>query len=889
MFHTLCKRIFFFALVCVGLPALPALAATVETALSADHAYVGVPISLYVRISNAESQTQPVIPEVSGLQVTASGVPSRSSQTTIMNGRRTDRTSVTYAWNITPRMPGQFVIPPLRVKVDGQTEQTRALRFTASKSETGDLLFVEVDGKQEKIFVGQPLDLVLRVLVKPYRDRQFDVTLSPRDMWDLISAQHSQWGAFGAALKDLAENRRQVTGQQVVHANAEGEDQLYYAYEIPATIYPTRPGEVDTGDVQIVMQYPTTLEQDRGFFSSGNLTIAQARPLVENAKIPSTRVVPIPELGRPADYRGAVGHYEMITRAHLQSVKAGDPITFNIGIRGDGPMELVQAPPLAELASLTDGFKVPDESLAGLIEDDVKVFSVNIRPRRAGITEIPALPFSFFDPQAEKFETVWSDPIAIEVKAADQLALSSIVASSTPRSKTTPPGKQPDPLTQIALNHYQGTGLLENTNQATSWSVIIGLLWAPFLFLIVSLVQFGPRMLNGWQGGRRLARKQAAYVLDNASSAEEVSSALLTYVAALAGIASPSLTRREAVTLLQNELSEQTVEEFDQLLATCEVACYAGASGADIQALVATARKQLQNIRRFHLRSPGKNRWLRTAVLLGACCFFTGLWGNSVGQLVAAELSHDQTAQILKEGSSAYQRGLVATTDAAVAKEAFSEAASKYQLLVDQGIKNGKLYSNLATAYLQSGQVALALANYERALAYLPGDSPIQAGRDRALFLLTGEKQIQKQSFSEWFQYWNERISQHLRLWSGIFFWSVFWLALAAVLWLRISVCRKVVGVAALGCLLSGFSLGFQYWQTDSADRGVVVAEDVELRAGNGSAFASLGGTTLPEGSRFEVVQRRGDWIQVRTTDGREGWVAAAAAEIIESHVPRAT
>ena len=396
-------------------------------------------------------------------------------------------------------------------------------------------------------------------------------------------------------------------------------------------------------------------------------------------------------------------------------------------------------------------------------------------------------------------------------------------------------------------------------------------------------------MLNGWQGGRRLARKQAAYVLDNASSAEEVSSALLTYVAALAGIASPSLTRREAVTLLQNELSEQTVEEFDQLLATCEVACYAGASGADIQALVATARKQLQNIRRFHLRSPGKNRWLRTAVLLGACCFFTGLWGNSVGQLVAAELSHDQTAQILKEGSSAYQRGLVATTDAAVAKEAFSEAASKYQLLVDQGIKNGKLYSNLATAYLQSGQVALALANYERALAYLPGDSPIQAGRDRALFLLTGEKQIQKQSFSEWFQYWNERISQHLRLWSGIFFWSVFWLALAAVLWLRISVCRKVVGVAALGCLLSGFSLGFQYWQTDSADRGVVVAEDVELRAGNGSAFASLGGTTLPEGSRFEVVQRRGDWIQVRTTDGREGWVAAAAAEIIESHVPRAT
>ena len=109
MFHTLYKRIFFFALVCVGLPALPVLAATVETALSADQAYVGVPISLYVRISNAESQTQPVIPEVRGLQVTASGVPSRSSQTTIINGRRTGRTSVTYRWALTPRVqPGPF-------------------------------------------------------------------------------------------------------------------------------------------------------------------------------------------------------------------------------------------------------------------------------------------------------------------------------------------------------------------------------------------------------------------------------------------------------------------------------------------------------------------------------------------------------------------------------------------------------------------------------------------------------------------------------------------------------------------------------------------------------------------------------------------------------------
>ena len=93
MFHTLRNRLLPLALIGLSLSVAPTLAATVETALSADHAYVGMPISLYVRVSDATSHAQPAIPEVRGLQITASGVPSRSSQTTIINGRRMDRTS----------------------------------------------------------------------------------------------------------------------------------------------------------------------------------------------------------------------------------------------------------------------------------------------------------------------------------------------------------------------------------------------------------------------------------------------------------------------------------------------------------------------------------------------------------------------------------------------------------------------------------------------------------------------------------------------------------------------------------------------------------------------------------------------------------------------------
>ncbi|MEC8338444.1 MAG: BatD family protein [Planctomycetota bacterium] len=878
MIQPLRRKLLGLALFSLSLSATASFAGSVETGLSANDAYVGMPISLYVRVSNASSHSQPVIPSVQGLQIVSAGVPSRSSQTTIINGRRTDRTSVTYAWNITPREPGSFVIPPLEVEVDGRVQRTRELQFRASKSETGDLLHVEVDGKQEKIFVGQPLDLVLRVLIKPYRDSRYDVTLSPRDMWDLVSTEHSEWGAFGETLQDLADSRQPVSAKQVLHTNAQGEPQPYYAYEIPATIYPTRPGEVDTLNVQIVMQYPTSLEQNRGFFSSGGLKIAQARPLVEDAQIPSTRVVPIPEKDRPADYRGAVGRYEMITRANPQRVKAGDPITLNIGIRGDGPMELVQAPPLAEIASLTEAFKVPDESLAGLVEDDVKVFSLDIRPRRAGITEIPALPFSFFDPQAEKFETVWSDPIPIQVAAADQLALSSIVASSAPRSKLeseTAPNKS---SAHIALNHYRGTDLLEHTAPASKWTLLVGFLWAPTLFCLLALIQFGPRVTDRWHGSRRSAYKRAGRDLDHASSAEAVSEALLRYVATVGGKPPHSLTSRDAIEIVQGSVPQHTIQELSQFLSRCDSQAYAGGTDVDVQALISDAREQLDDLHRSQIQATGKRRWLPAAGLWIMCVLFSAINADPV---MATELTRLQQEQVLHEAAEAYQEGVAAGDDAADAKEAFARSASKYQLLVDQGIDNRKLYANLASAYLQSGQAARALANYERALIYTPGNGDLKAGRDHAAFLLSGEKTLERPTILESFLGWNDTISVEARVWICIFFWSAFWITLAAMLHRDFRFGRKVAGFALGCCLLCGISLSIDFSNTESTSRGIVVADRVQLREGNGTAFASLEGATLAEGSRFRVMQQKGDWLEIRTDDGQQGWMAAEAAEII--------
>ena len=433
-------------------------AADVVTQLSSREAYVGSPVTLYVQVSGRGNPSITELPQVDGLDIRSVGSPSRSSQVTIINGRRSESNSVTYSFQVTPNREGTFQIPSFEVQTGAGAERTDPVRLAATKSETGDLMFAEIEGNGQKVFVGQPIDSKLKIWIKPFVDRKSNVKLSPNQMWQLISEQ-SNWGGFQATLEQLAENRQTVRGREVLRKDSDGIERAYYLYEIDATIYPKSAGVLDAQDVQVVYQYPLALGrsrdpfdsffQDSGFnrsslakqfFSNSSsfggrspfgrsLTITDARPIVVEPQVTDIEIASIPTNGRPDDYRGAVGRYAIVTQASPTEVKAGDPITLQIGIQGTGPMELVQAPPLSALAALTEDFKVADDSLAGVVKDDIKVFATTIRPRREGVAKIPAIPFSYFDPELEQFVTVRSDPISIEVGKAETLALDAIVGN----------------------------------------------------------------------------------------------------------------------------------------------------------------------------------------------------------------------------------------------------------------------------------------------------------------------------------------------------------------------------------------------------------------------------------------------------------------------------
>ena len=906
--------------------------------LSTREAYVGMPVVLQIQIANASDFDMPEAFEIDGCDVRSAGSPSQSSQITIVNGRRSENRSVTLQFLITPRRPGRFEIPELPIKVDGRTRMTRPIAFVATKSETGDLLFVEIEGSQDQVYVGQPLDLKLKLWVKPFRDRKNDIQLNESQMWQMISEQ-SAWGSFSDRIQELADNRQRPRGKEVLRDDGSGNQRAYFLYEIDATVYPTRPGRIDASDVQVVVNYPTALGRSRNPFDSffdddffgaspfgRRLTISQTRPIAAEAIVDSTKVLPVPMNGRPADYRGAVGRYRIVTESEPNSIDAGDPMTLRIGVMGDGPMELVQAPPLHEIESLTEAFKVTDHSLAGFVQDNTKVFVTTIRPRRAGITEIPPIPFSFFDPEKEEYETVYSEPIPISVHESEQLSMDSIVSRTGPNGGSTASrGSQsaaPDCTNEFSMDVLETTTSANNANWWLYFAIV-----PPGIWLVVV---FGRLSVWAYSGMPQFgsAKSIAIRRIETARVESEIATAIADFVAFKTGL--PIESQRQAVGTLRRiglpGEASQVESFFDHLdrrktdtLTTSTASESASvvarnnrSSRTTIDSSVSRAMSLLGTLdvaitaisKRNIRRSPkpmNRGLWRRSRrAIVGGFLVFLALTGQSHAQastagVAGSQLSKSQMQTIFEDANLAYQQAeAIVSTDQAEALERFADASQKYQLLVDQGVRSSRLFLNLANAYLRSGEWGRAICNYYRVLKLDPRNSQatlnLHFAQDRLERRSDSDSSANAKADIERSKFYvrplglsNLLAGSTSRFWLQVLFAiasTTFWcLMVLGTLQVRIPSMRLAV-VPPMFLLVCGIFLSLT--GAERASVAIIVTDDVQLRAGDGREFAEVAKLDSAEGREATITDHRNDWVKLTFSSGESGWLHASQIEPVD-------
>ena len=416
----------------IGAPNWARAAALVAT-LDRDTVYLGEQAVLTLTFEDANPGGPPGLPGIAGVVASYQG---QSSQFRVENGKSSQTLSFTYV--LQPRQPGEITIPALTVRVGGTTLTSQPLKLKAEKpapvpadlqAQAQQLAFLRLVVPKPELYVGESvlaeMDLYLRTGVQNITD--FQIANFPTE-------------GFSAG--------KQVSGQQ----------RQAMVGNVAFTILPLRfpltalkPGEWKLGPVSasVTVHLPASRGRDPfdipGFF---NRTVPQRVALA--AADVKLKVLPLPTEDRPADFTGAVGQFSLQASAGPTNVAVGDPITVKAAINGEGMIDQLTLPDF----SVWRDFKVypptvkvdaPEPTL-GL--RGTKFFEVVAAPQNLEIKELPAITFSYFDPQARRYRTLAAPPVPLTVRPTSASPPPSVALPGVGKGAETPAQNDIVPLKQ---------------------------------------------------------------------------------------------------------------------------------------------------------------------------------------------------------------------------------------------------------------------------------------------------------------------------------------------------------------------------------------------------------------------------------------------------------
>ena len=124
----------------------------------------------------------------------------------------------------------------------------------------------------------------------------------------------------------------------------------------------------------------------------------------------------LPLQDRPPGFSGAVGHFAVTSEVSQSTAMAGDPLLLRLRVHGVGGFDRVTTPMVTRDAEWRAyqpraTFKPGDK--AGFRGD--KTFEQPVIARRPGTQHLPSLDFSYFDPDAGRYEVAHAPAITVRV------------------------------------------------------------------------------------------------------------------------------------------------------------------------------------------------------------------------------------------------------------------------------------------------------------------------------------------------------------------------------------------------------------------------------------------------------------------------------------------
>ena len=337
--------------------------------------------------------------QVPGLTIEFNG---RTQRMTLRNGLT--MTEIGFRYTVTANAQGEYVIPPQSFKVDGALMEGDAVTLTvgAASAPVEDNLTPTVQlkvGKTE-FWKGEVVPVQVAILVHP--------AVQPlSQFFPQVKTPNFAVNRFD---RSAGLETRQVNGE------------IWRAWQMESVMSALQSGAQVFGPAEFKAELLTPDVSGFGDPMGRQQGNRSTRFLTSNTVPVNVKELPLE--GKPDNFTGAVGDFEISAEASPVVLNAGDPIAVEMVISGVGNFDAL-TPPVMEP---TEGWRlyeprVSQENRGWGTEPGRKSFTQILIPEKKHTT-VPSFVLSYFNPDTGAYVTRKSQPVALTVKGEFKAASS---------------------------------------------------------------------------------------------------------------------------------------------------------------------------------------------------------------------------------------------------------------------------------------------------------------------------------------------------------------------------------------------------------------------------------------------------------------------------------
>lgn len=526
-------------------------------------------------------------PNFEGFKIAAG--PSQQVSQSWINGKTSFNKS--YIYFLMPNKQGKFTIKPATLEYNNQTYQTEPITITVTKPvpqqqqqqqqrnpydpyQQQPQIVTSADGKLHLIaevsnsnpYLNEPITIVYKLYVHP------NIGVS-----NWTEVEKPKFNGFW-------NNNFDMKNLKVEKGKFKGEDYIFAVLR-KSVLYPQKSGKLEIESLGLDMEIEVPTGR-RDFF--GNYQTVQTTKRVSTG----TRIINVKPLppNAPAGFTGAVGKFSIAVKTNKNSLKEAESLDLDVVVSGTGNLKLFNLPKPTLPATFEvydpenkQNIETPLSGMTGSISDKYTII-----PQEKGDYTINPLEFSYFDLATKTYKTLTSDPIDIKVLINETLA-----QNDTKKIEKNPKTKLLKDQFQDIKFKTKLKNIKSNDFYSSNWFYI--LLFLPFI--LIPLIVFIDRKRQSSQedilGNRlkinnKLAKKYLSEAKKHLNNKEPfyvaLEKCLHNFLKAKLKIETNEMSKENIASIMQNKnANEVTIQEFINLLSSCEIARYTLITSADIQ------------------------------------------------------------------------------------------------------------------------------------------------------------------------------------------------------------------------------------------------------------------------------------------------------------------